>query len=369
MIMKNNHNQQGYILIFTLLVVATAVVISVYIANRGASHVAFMSIAIEREKAKLLAKSGIEVAIAQLAKKPPKPEEEKGQQKGAAGEQKKEEGLESKNLLKQLLPNLNHFQTFELKENVDGIDGQIRVCIMCEEGKININQIYDFEKKQFKGEKEGAGNWKLIMQELFKSIEKSTKSKDLFAAYEKVLKKRQSAFDDPTELMTQKEFSSFADCLFYEPPMGAKTDEKEQPARPIYLTDIFTVWSSSDKIEPWLFSDSINALFGLPRAQDGEIKKRGQMVVKWLEKFKEKVNWKEDWKTILMPMYGKELRTLPKNIDSLLSNTFDPKIFSVIVWGTVGNVTQKIFAIVERKKHSQNDQLGYAVTLKKLYWL
>src|SRR5437667_6806987 len=102
--MNKNNNQQGYILIFTLLVIAMAVVISVYIANRGASHVAFMNIAIEREKAKLLARSGIEIAIAQLAKKAPKPQEQKGQPK--ADEQKKEVGLEPKNLLKQLLPSL-----------------------------------------------------------------------------------------------------------------------------------------------------------------------------------------------------------------------------------------------------------------------
>ena len=53
----------------------------------------------------------------------------------------------------------------------------------------------------------------------------------------------------------------------------------------IYLTDIFTVWSSSDKIEPWLFSDSINGILGLPRVEVDDIKKRKEQIDSMGEKF------------------------------------------------------------------------------------
>lgn len=231
---------------------------------------------------------------------------------------------------------------------------------MSEEGKINLNRIVDFKKGAFKGT-ETAG-WKAIMQEICKSIERLTKSSNLFPALEKIVKNAKVPFNDATELITTKEFNDFKDSLFYQPPTTKKQDT-------IYLTDIFTVWSSSDKLEPWLFSDSINGLFGLPRVEVDDIKKRKDQVEGWIKNFKERSNWQQDWQTILMPMYGKELRTLPKNIDSKLSATFAPRFFSVLVHGKVGEVTQIVYAILERNKQSHGDNVEYDVVIKKLYWL
>ena len=61
--------------------------------------------------------------------------------------------------------------------------------------------------------------------------------------------------------------------------------------------------------------------------------------------------------------------SLPKNIDSVLSDTFDPHFFSVRVHAKVGEVTQRAYAILERNKRSQGNNIEYDVTLKKLYWL
>jgi hypothetical protein len=147
-------------------------------------------------------------------------------------------------------------------------------------------------------------------------------------------------------------------------------EKKDKKQFPIYLTDIFTVWSSSGKIEPWLFSSSLAIVLGLTQTETQDNKKRTEEVAGWLKKFKQKVNWQQDWKTILQPLYGKELRSLPKNIDSVLSTTFDPHFFSVRVHATVDNVTQRVYAILERNKRSEEkDTIEYDVTLKKLYWL
>ena len=54
--------------------------------------------------------------------------------------------------MSRILPTLNRWQEFDLKEKVDGVDGQIKVCLMCEEGKINLNRIIDFEKGTFDGD-------------------------------------------------------------------------------------------------------------------------------------------------------------------------------------------------------------------------
>ena len=369
--------KNGYIMIFTLLVIAASMVIVAYVGHRGSVHAPFMHMSIAREKAKFIALSGIQVAIAQLAKSPA-PEQKKEAPVQAEASAAKEKGKESsstkssgqdsenKDFLQRIVPTLNRWQNFELKDDVDGIDAQLSVCLMCEEGKINLNRVYNFKKEQFRGDKEKG--WKAIMQELCKNIEKTAKMADLFPVFEKTFKERRSKYNDATELLLKKEFYGFKDLLFYEPPMGEQ-EKKDKKQQNIYLTDIFTVWSSSGKIEPWLFSNSLAILFGLSQVELQDSKKRTEQVGEWLKNFKQKANWQEDWKTILQPMYGKELRTLPKNIDSVLSDTFDPHFFSVRVHAQVGEVTQRAYAILERNKRSQGNNVEYDITLKKLYWL
>jgi len=350
-------------MILTLLIVGAAMVVVTYIGHRGSYYLPFSHMIFEREKAKMLAMSGVQVAIAQLAKSPEGKDQQKKEdtkEENGAGKQAKAADSPEKEFLLRILPTLNRWQHFDLREDVDGVDGRISVCLMCEEGKINLNNIIDFKKGAFKGT-EKAG-WKLIMQEICKAIDRIAKTGDLFAAFEKIIKESKVPFNDATELITSKEFSAFKDSLFYQPPAAKKQDT-------IYLTDIFTVWSSSDKLEPWLFSDSINGLFGLPRVEVDDIKKRKEQVEGWVKNFKPRSNWQQDWQTILMPVYAKELRTLPKNIDSKLSTTFDPHYFSVLVHGKVGEITQIVYAILERNKQSQGENIEYDVTIKKLYWI
>jgi len=364
--MNIKKNRDGYIMIFTLMVVGAAMMIVTYVGHRGSFYLPFSHMILAREKAKMLTLGGVQVAIAQLSQSAKK-EEQQEQAKEATkqqGEQaapaSKESNQEEKDFLLRILPTLNRWQEFVLKEDIDGVDGQIKICLMCEEGKINLNKIIDFKKGMLRGNDQSG--WKAIMQEICKSIEKTVKGSDLFPVFEKIIKDLKWDFNDATELITRKEFSHFKDVLFYQPPTQKKQDT-------LYLTDIFTVWSSSDKLEPWLFSDSINGLLGLPRVEVDDIKQRKEQSAAWVKNFKARSDWQQDWKTILMPMYGKELRTLPKNIDSMLNTNFAPRFFSVLVHGKVGEITQCVYAILERNKRQQGDVAEYDVAIKKLYWL
>ena len=365
--MRHNTNS-GYIMVLALLIISMAMVIASYIGRRGSYYLPFSYMIADREKAKMVALGGVQVAIAQLSQVPKKDQKKETSEKESkqnsssdvsAGALAKADTQE-KDLLTRILPTINRWQHFDLKEDIDGIDGKISLCLMCEEGKINLNQIIDFKKGVFKGNDQSG--WKAAMQEICKAIERVNKGSELFAAFEKIVKEVKVPFNDATELVTRKEFNSFKDTMFYQPPTAKKQDT-------IYLTDIFTVWSSSDKLEPWLFSDSINGLFGLPRVEVDDIKKRKEQTENWLKNFKEKANWQQDWQTILMPMYGKELRTLPKNIDSVLKPTFAPQYFSVLVDGKVDDVTQRVYAIVKRTKRAQGENIEYDVEIIKLYWL
>jgi len=374
----------GYIMIFTLLVIAASMVIASYVSYRGAVHTPFVHMVVAREKAYMLALGGVQIAIAQLAKVPEKEEkkEKKAEGQGQEKQQASAGDNEYKFLLQNILPTINNWQTFQLDEQRDGIEGEISLCLMCEEGKININKVYNFKKEMFRGEKEA---WKDALQELCKSIEKVTKINDLFPVFEKMFKERRHKYNDATELLAKKEFNYFKDLIFYAPPVlrssksevgtamggskseAATTDKEKKQQQQIYLTDVFTVWTDSGKIEPWLFSHSLMVLFGLQQEEDA--KKRKESVEGWLKNFKQKADWEKDWKTILQPIYGKELRSLPKHIDSMLSTTFDPHFFSVRVHATVDTVTQRLYAILERVKRSQGDEIVYDVLIRKLYWL
>lgn len=349
----------GYILVMVLIMTMTLTVIVSYLFNRGRMFVPFSTAMIEKEKAKILAISGIEIGKSMIGSLKNE-KSEKISSKDFA-QKKDPETEESKQLLEQILPIINRQQTFELKESIDGIDGTVSICVMCEEGKIDINKIYDFENQQFVGEKNKEGNWKTTLQEIFKNIEKKTKEKKLFAAFENYLKERKIPLNDVTQLLEIKEFSFFKNQIFYQPEQSEKNL--------LYLTDIFTIDAEKNSLEPWLFSDSINGILGLPRAQKNDSNKRKTAVRDWLKLFSKSASWKTDWNMRLKPIYDKELQSLPEGIDSVLSKTFSPNRFSLLVLATVGSTTAHLYAIVERTVTTQKEKRMCEVMTKKLYWL
>ena len=74
-----------------------------------------------------------------------------------------------------MLPIINRWQEFKLVKKTDGIDGVIRVCIMSENGKVNLNQIFDFKTKKFKGQgqvaRDYAKSFKIIAERLKSFVE------------------------------------------------------------------------------------------------------------------------------------------------------------------------------------------------------
>ena len=323
------------------------------------THFYFDRTMIEREKAKSLALGGIDLAISILA-----PSEEKKEEKTATPNKEPEEKIDQNiALLKKILPTLNHWQTYALTEATDGIDGEIKLCITCEDGKININQFYDVAKKKFVGEGSIGFDGKKFCKSIFSLLKKWADGKDLFEVFEKFLKQRQYKLNDVTELLFIKEFQqSFKTTVFYEAPPLEET-KKEQ--RPVYLTDIFTIWSAQQKINPWLLSDSIAALLGFKRAEPGDTAAREKEVDQVLKGLKTvQGDLKTVWEKVLQKLYGKELKAVPNDITTALAQQFEAKTFGVLCDGTVGHITQKLFAIIERQ-----DDPAVPYTVKKLYWL
>ncbi len=362
--MKKTDNQQGFILVLTLMLLSIGVLLVTQLSHRGMVHIHFDQTMIDREKAKELALGGLQLAISQLTIK-----ETDESKKPAAGKPaasvtssgKKEEKDSKQEFLKKLIPALNRWQTFELKEKVDGIDGTVQFAISCEQGKINLNQVYDFETKKFIGEGQQANDMKKIMQTWFGSMKKFTGDKDFFSPFATFLKERQYKLNDATELLSNTDFQkAFMLNVFYEPPTK---DSKGK--RPIFLTDLFTVWSHTQKLQPWVLSDSVIAVLNLKRAQAGEVSKREKQVAEVLKE-KNLKDAAQVWDKQLQPFYGKDFKSLPKDIQGLMDPSFEPSVFSVLSYGIVGGIKQKIFAIIEKRSDSDKDGMPFEV--KKLYW-
>ena len=386
-------NKPGYTLVLALMIIALIVVIVSSLADRGSVHTHYLKTMIDRQKAKALAWSGVQIAMSQLAHLSDEPKsKEQDLVLDKNGKQKKSDaGKEKKQELLFLLPVLNKWQTFDLKKQNDGVTGQIKICLSSEEGKLNLNSLFDFKTKKFIGEssdketgkakqsgnqqknvasKNSKGDAKKLLQEVFKKIKKAVGGKDLFGPFEKFLKARQTRLHDLTELLAIKEFELFKDKIFYEPGAPVHKDETGKLKQNIYLQDIFTLWSLQKELDPWMLSHSQKILFGLKK-KDQLDEKNLQNILK---NFSGEIQFPKGWDDMLAQVYGTKFDSLPKQMRDALGTKFEPTVLSVLSCGTVGGVTQKLLVILERKKSSRKDSSGknvasFEFSAKKFYWL
>ena len=142
------------------------------------THMQYAKISKNVEQAKLLAFGGITMTLCKLEESietagdekdkknrsssgsstaSKKESHQKSQAKSADGkkgetENKELNDKELQSIYGALLPHLNKWQTFNLDKQIDGIDAKIKVCISSEDGKLNLNEVFNFETKEFKEE-------------------------------------------------------------------------------------------------------------------------------------------------------------------------------------------------------------------------
>ncbi|MBS1988071.1 hypothetical protein JST56_03685 [Candidatus Dependentiae bacterium] len=334
----------GSIVIICLLVLSVIVVFTEQLLRNVLIGSLFTKTMVDREHAEILALGGIQVAIASLSI-PEKDEKKDGQdeqdpEKKAGSDKAKK----NRRLLGKLLPHLNRWRTFALKESIDGIDGEMKICITSEHGKININEAFDFKKQEFKKE----------YQALLKGLEIPGKmaAGEMLKQITEFLKKRQRKLDDISELSLIPGFEQLN--MFYEPPVRGTKKKKSEANTEIMLQDIFTIWSCRDTIEPLLFSDALCAVFGIrrPTASDSsEMKEAFKKIAQsfsaqWLS------DWDKNWPSV-EPLYGEKPKFL-KEMQPVFSKEFGPKVYSVLSCGKVGHVEQRVLALVrETAKKAQ----------------
>ena len=324
----------GYILVLTLMIISASVILVTRLINRSIGNKRQSRLLLDREKAKMIALGGIEIAISQLSLL--------DTTTTTTTDQK---------LITKILENTNRWQNFSLNQAADGIDGELQLYITSESGKINLNTLYNFKDKKFIADNTFDG--KKIVQLLAEKLKPTLGDTNFSEILERFLKGHAGPLDDVTELLTLKELKKFHENLFLK------------PQQKIAVTDLFTVSSPTRELQPLLISASLGSLLGFKTpTQETEklIKERRELA----KNYKAPAQWAQDWNKLLAPLYGKEYTSIPQEIRNLLKPKFEESHFSVVSYGKIGIITQKVYAILEKEKTS-DDQHGRYI-IKKLYW-
>lgn len=367
------------------MALATAIVTSLF--YQGNAFLPLAKLSIERQKAKNLALGGVQLALSKLNSLP-----EDIVESDSKEPQKKQKPKEQK-LLEQILPSINQWDTVNLTQAVDGVDGKIEFCLSCEQGKINLNQLYDFDKHEFKDLKitvsavqkdqnpkasakidnsleitdSKVSAYEQALELLFLQVSKITNQEQepgqILASLLSFLRARQYQLLDVTELLEIPEFSYFKTHVFRERFEPSDPDQVQYDQKNIYLTDLFTVHTNSARLEPWLLSDAILTILDFPRAGTGDIMKAMAAERPQIKNFKVNSRWQTDWDQTVGLMYGVKFNALPKLAVDLFDTRFNPRVFSVLSYGTASNITQGVLAII--KLQTQGKTASFVV--EKLY--
>lgn len=220
-------------------------------------------------------------------------------------------------------------------------DGQtVMSSVVLESGKINLNSLYDFSKKKFVNEGQDSGDKKQFAQWLFGRIAEVRGGKSLFGPFAEFLEKRSTSLNSVTELLQISEFAEyFYDAVFYQ-----ASESQDQPMK-LCLTDLFTVASETDTIQPWVLSPSLIVLLGgSVGSLDPKIAEQA------LQKFAAEMDWSAKWNDTVGVLYGIKFDNLPEEVKSILTSQFEANIFSISLSVHDQNHKAGLYALLKQNK-------------------
>ncbi len=349
-------NQPGFMLMMTFLGLSLLVTLVTYYMHTARTYEKFGYIFYEREKAKMLARSGITLAISQLSLADSKliKDLQKNDQKSL--DDQKDSVWRKKQLCKVLLTVCNRWQTFECDMKNDGVEGTLQIAITAEDGKIPLSKLINYEKHDFEildQVKQTGG--KEILKDFFDRYKKYANNKDLFSACQEWLKKTEYHLIDLTQLMNVESFKVLRNTLFFIP-----SSEKISNA---FFTDCFTIEQSAGSLNPFLFSESVKHVYGFDKGKSFFSEAQIEEIIEKVSL--DTIKWNTVWNEYCKDVYGKDFQSLPEGFSQILSTKFEPNVFSVVCYAKVGKVEQKLVAIIVKNVSQKSE----AFEIKKLYWL
>lgn len=360
-------NKPGYILILTFFFIAISVVLITGVLKQASNFQKNASLMRNKEKAKLLALSGIQLALDEISLIEDQPVEDDA--KPAKPNEKEIQAFLAK-WFSGAFPAVNKWTTVSLTDELFGVDGYIKYFISCEQGKIDLNNFANILEKESKQTAEPVKAIDAEGKTETLSSQDTSKIKSFTSVVDELVKKEFKVdliatlkeaknfipLEDPTQLLKYKSFESVKDNVFL--PLNGNSADKKMP---VTLMDLFTTLPGSGKLNPWFLSYSMAKILGLQRKQNIKL-------ADIIKQFKPKMDWEKEWDKTLAELYGKQFNSMPKEITSMFSDECEATAFSVIVYAKVGPITQRLYAILERENPNKMSRKNIVFKIAKIFW-
>ncbi|HAU30297.1 TPA: hypothetical protein DCW54_01545 [Candidatus Dependentiae bacterium] len=348
--MNLRSNRPGFILMFTMMILAAGVVLVGAVALRVHNAIKEYRFLIARERSKIAALGGVELARTRLTH---------------IDDKKKDEEARV-----WLLAHNDIWQTIPLPDAEENARDRIDMRIALEDGKIDLNAFFDPKKKVFVFGKTEEPNpfWDAVSRWVATSSP-AVGEGEFFGFLKAALKERKEPLIDFTEIFSAPEFNKTYVSLFPTPPR----DKEGQDAIIVSgLADLFVFAPFFDEKQcmqpPFLSNALVNVLELKPLPQEKDQREQ------WAKEFVKKklaqdVQWPTAWDQLLASTYGKKYQELTakySQITSLFCSAARESMVSVISYGFVGGVTQGVYAVL-RPYQSKDKMTAYVVT--RLYWI
>lgn len=345
--MKVGARQPGFILMFTMMILAAGVVLVSAVALRVHNAIKERRFLINREAAKIAAMGGVELVRTRLTH----PDDPK----------------ENDRFLLWLLTNHDRWQEYALPEALHDND-RVQVRVQIEAGKINLNSFYDRRKKAFvlqpgKGSNpfwEGVAKWVGAV---------SGGQDDFYTGLSAALKEQKEPLTDLTQLFASSVFSKFSLPLFPAPPRKGEDFLSSDSA----FSDLFTFVGRINKkhFVPLFFTQALQKVCELKPFAKGKSEQE-----EWAKKIIKKmgsgpIDWAKHWDALIAPSYKIKFQDFIKKY-SCFSGAFAvdgrgrESLVSVVSYGLVGGVVQGVYALLA--PYSGADSMN-AYVIQQLYWI
>lgn len=327
--------KQGFALltVIALTAILSFTVIALY--YRSLSVTIGLPVIIAQQEARQLAISGVQCAIAQLSTA--------GAEKPAEKPHDKQTAIQSPFLV------CNRWQTISLAA------GTITWMIVAEEGKININELFDWQSNTWQHPQEPATQEpikeKRGLYQLLEKVGASLHIERFSLLVRQLLMTRQRVrLNDLSELLLEPMLAKKVTRLWPDPTTT-------EPA----LFDLCTLYSRTASLNALYLSPSLCTIMGLRIIQQkvpfSVVAKEGLQAMQATTALQAAT-----WDAGIGKLYAKNYAVI-RPFEKLMTVEKSPTVFSVTSIGRRGAAEQKVFAILEVDKAAEERRF----VIKKLY--
>ena len=342
----------GYALALALMVIAVGSISLVSVVQQAQALFSLSSTMYDQYQARMLALSGVELVRAQLENPT------------------KIEGSEAK-VSPETAPFLytNRWQVFDFTQEKDGFEAQLKIYLCAEQGKLNINSVFDFDKKTYK--KTDTVDGLALLKACDDVMKKTYGVENWSSKVLELVQKRDCPFEDVTDVVVPALFKKQNAPFFID-----QSDDDR-----IFLMDLFTVVDDAGQIQPLYLSQSLKKVFGFDKHESASVKDRQEVVLK-ISQLKTAVEWAKDWKQLLAPFYKKEYTVIPDVFKKIVAQKVEAAYFSVLCHATVHGITQRVCVLLQKDAKSASSptvsappagapspQQQTRYLIQRVYWL